>query len=174
MDLIYTNAQGADIGVLSAYSFDMSFGASENDFEIILDANEAILEDGAFIYIEGTEYGGINDGLKATTNGETVTYKGRTWHGIINSKIITPDAGANYFIVSGEANSVLSSLISRLGLTSLFSVSSDNSGINISNYKFARYCKAYNGIRAMLASVKAKLRIEWKDRICYKKKKSDG
>lgn len=164
MDLIYTNAQGADIGVLSAYSFDMSFGASENDFEIILDANEAILEDGAFIYIEGTEYGGINDGLKATTNGETVTYKGRTWHGIINSKIITPDAGANYFIVSGEANSVLSSLISRLGLTSLFSVSSDNSGINISNYKFARYCKAYNGIRAMLASVKAKLRIEWKDR----------
>lgn len=164
MDLIYTNAQGADIGVLSAYSFDMSFGASENDFEIILDANEASLEDGAFIYIEGTEYGGINDGLKATTNGETVTYKGRTWHGIINSKIITPDAGANYFIVSGEANSVLSSLISRLGLTSLFSASSDNSGINISNYKFARYCKAYNGIRAMLASVKAKLRIEWKDR----------
>ena len=35
MDLIYTNANGVDLGVLSAYAFDLSFGASENDFEII-------------------------------------------------------------------------------------------------------------------------------------------
>lgn len=164
MDLIYTSAKGADIGILSAYSFDMSFGASENDFEIILDANEATLEDGAFIYIEGTEYGGINDGLKATTNGETVTYKGRTWHGIINSKVISPDAGANYYTVKGEANAVLSSLISRLGLTSLFSAVETDSGINISKYQFSRYCKGYDGIRAMLAAVNAKLHIEWKNR----------
>ena len=167
MDLIFTDSSGADVGVFPAYSFDMSFGESENDFEIILDADEASLEDGAFIYIEGTEYGGINDGLKTSTNGETVTYKGRTWHGIINSKIISPNAGANYYTVSGEANSVLSSLISRLGLTSLFSAALDDSGITISKYQFARYCKGYDGIRAMLAAVNAKLKIEWKDRKVY-------
>lgn len=167
MDLIYTNSSGADVGVFSAYSFDMSFGASENDFEIIVESKDANLEDGAFIYIEGTEYGGINDGIKATTNGETVTYKGRTWHGIINSKVIVPDTGADYYIVNGEANSVLSSLISRLGLTRLFEVTSETSDINISTYQFNRYCKAYDGIRAMLSSVNAKLRMEWKDRkIC--------
>lgn len=164
MDLIFTSAKGADIGVLSAYSLDLSFGASENDFEIILDANETTLEDGAFIYIEGTEYGGINDGIKATTNGESVTYKGRTWHGIINSKVISPDIGANYFTVSGEANSVLSSLISRLGLTALFVAEEVESGISIRNYQFDRYIKAFDGIRKMLASVGAKLHIEWKNR----------
>lgn len=167
MDLIFTDSSGADVGVFPAYSFDMSFGASENDFEIILDSNEATLEDGAFIYIEGTEYGGINDGLKASTNGETVTYKGRTWHGIINSKVISPNSGENYYSVSGEANAVLHTIISRLGLTSLFSAALDNSGITISKYQFARYCKGYDGIRAMLASVNAKLKIEWKDRKVY-------
>ena len=35
MDLIYTNANGEDQGILSAYAFDLSFGASENDFEIL-------------------------------------------------------------------------------------------------------------------------------------------
>lgn len=164
MDLIYTNAQAVDIGVLSAYSFDLSFGASENDFDLILDANGAMLEYGAFVYIENTEYGGVVDGLKVSTNGEKVTFKGRTWHGIINSKVISPDAGVDYFIVSGDANSVLSSLIARLGLTALFTVVDADSGINISRYQFARYCKGYDGIRAMLASVNAKLHIEWKER----------
>lgn len=164
MDLIYTDSSGADVGVLLAYSFDMSFGASENDFEIIVESKDANLEDGAFIYIDGTEYGGINDGIKATTNGEAVTYKGRTWHGIINSKVISPDAGADYYIVSGEANFVLSSLISRLGLTRLFEVSTAASGISIEGYQFNRYCKGYDGIRAMLSTVNAKLKFEWKDR----------
>lgn len=167
MDLIFTDSSGADIGVFPAYSFDMSFGASENDYEITVESKDAKLEDGAFIYIEGTEYGGINDGIKASTNGETVTYKGRTWHGIINSKVISPNAGENYYSVSGEANAVLHSIISRLGLTSLFSAALDDSGILITKYQFARYCKGYDGIRAMLASVNAKLKIEWKGRKVY-------
>ena len=44
MDLIYTNAQRADMGVLSAYAFDLSFGASENNFEMALGKAEAVLE----------------------------------------------------------------------------------------------------------------------------------
>ena len=33
MDLIYTDAARHDIGILSGYSFDLAFGADENDFE---------------------------------------------------------------------------------------------------------------------------------------------
>lgn len=167
MDLIYTNAIGEDIGVLFAYSLDLSFGASENDFDLILDANGTMLDYGAFVYIENTEYGGIVDGLKVSTNGEQATFKGRTWHGIINSKVISPNAGEDYYIVSGEANAVLHSIIARLGLSGLFSASLDDSGINISRYQFSRYCKGYDGIRAMLSSVNAKLHIEWKGRKVY-------
>ncbi len=116
MDLIYTNEKRVDQGVLSAYALDLSYGADENDFEITLAADEATLESGGFVYIEGTEYGGIVDVLKTSTNSETMTHKGRTWHGILNSKVIEPDSGADYLTVSGDANDVLSGLVNRFGI----------------------------------------------------------
>ena len=169
MDLIYTNAKRVDQGVLKAYAFDLSYGsdADENDFEMILGKSEAMLESKAFIYIEGTEYGGIVDGIKTTTNHESITYKGRTWHGILNSKVIEPDSGENYLVVSGDANEILSMLIDRLGLSGLFVAAKTLSGISISKYQFHRYCKGYDGIRAMLAANGAKLKITWKDRFVY-------
>ena len=33
MDLIYTNENREDVGVLFGYSFDLAFGIDENDFE---------------------------------------------------------------------------------------------------------------------------------------------
>lgn len=167
MDLIYTDARRIDQGILSAYSFDLSFGAKENDFEIILGASEPVLESGAFVYSEGTEYGGTVDAMKASTDGDTITYTGRTWHGMLNSKIIQPDAGADYFIVSGDANAILATLIARLGLSGAFVAASGESGINISRYQFARYIAGYDGIRAMLAANKAKLRVVWRDRAVH-------
>lgn len=164
MDLIYTNAKRVDQGVLSAYALDLSIGASENDFEITIGTNEAVLESGAFLYMEGTEYGGTVDGLKANTNGSTITYNGRTWHGIINSKVIQPDSGSDYLIVSGDANDVLAFLITRLGLSGLFVAAEELSGVSVSGYQFSRYCKGYDGIRAMLAANGAKLKIVWENR----------
>ena len=167
MDLIFTNAKRVDQGVLSAYAFDLSFGATENDFEMTLGANETMLESGAFMYMEGTEYGGMVGGLKTSTNGETITYKGRTWHGIMNSKVIQPDTGEDYLVVSGDANEVLSFLIARLGLSGLFVAAEGLSGVSISGYQFQRYCKGYDGIRSMLAASGAKLKIAWKNRAVH-------
>ena len=169
MDLIYTDAKRVDQGVLSAYAFDLSFGADEdeNDFEMIVGKSEAVLESKAFIYIEGTEYGGMVDAMRANTNEESITYMGRTWHGILNSKVIEPNPGENYLVVSGDANNILSMLIDRLGLSGLFVAVEDSSGISISKYQFHRYCKGYDGIRAMLAANGAKLKIAWKDRSVY-------
>ena len=167
MDLIYTNSKKVDQGVLGAYAFDLSYGASENDFEMTLGADEPALEFGAFAYIEGTEYGGIVDGIKTTTNGETITYMGRTWHGMINSKVIEPNANEDYLIVSGDANEILQMLIDRLGLNSLFKTPETASGVFIKAYQFHRYCKGYDGIRAMLAANNAKLKIVWKNRSVY-------
>lgn len=164
MDLIFTNAERIDQGVLSVYGLDLSYGSSENDFEITIGANKSSIEFGSFIYIEGTEYGGIVGGLKASTNGETIIYSGRTWHGIINSKVIQPDSGEDHLIVSGDANDVLAYLIDRLGLSGLFVAAEELSGVSISGYQFSRYCKGYDGIRAMLAANGAKLKIAWKNR----------
>lgn len=164
MDLIYTNAQRVDQGILTAYAFDLSFGANENDFEMTLGANQPTLEAGAVAYIEGTEYGGIVDGLKVSTNSETITYTGRTWHGILNSKVIEPDTGENHLVVSGDANGILSMLIDRMGLTGLFVAAEELSGVNIPGYQFHRYCKGYDGIRDMLSDNGGKLKMEWVNR----------
>jgi hypothetical protein len=167
MDLIFTNSEREDQGVLSTHSFDLSYGASENNFELTIGANESMLEADACIYIEGTEYGGVIGGIKSSTNGETITYKGRTWHGVLNSKVIEPDTGEDYFTVSGDANEVLSFLIARLGLSGLFVAADNPSGVNISSYKFHRYCKGYDGVTDMLADNGGKLKIAWKDRAVY-------
>ena len=164
MDLIYTNAKRVDQGVFSAYALDMSYGADENNFELVLGANEPMLENNAVIFMENTEYGGMVGGLKTSTNGETITYKGRTWHGILNSKVIEPDAGEDYLFVSGDANEVIAFMVARLGLSELFVAAENRCGIVIPKYKFHRYCKGYDGLRMMLADNGAKLRIVWENR----------
>lgn len=163
MDLIYTNARHIDQGVLSAYTLDLSFGEdqNENDFTLTLGNNDAQLEDDAVIYFEDTEYGGIVDGLKTNSESETRTYIGRTWHGLLNNKVIQPDAGEGHLVVSGDANVILDFLISRLGLSGLFKADKRSSGIAITSYQFHRYCLAYEGIRAMLADFDAKLMMRW-------------
>lgn len=161
MDLIYANSSREDIGVIPDYDFDLAFGSDENDFELTVSRNDHCCEAGYYIYIDGTEYGGIVDAITSDTATENVTYSGRTWHGILNSKILCPDAGESYLTVSGDANTILGTLLSRMGLTALFSASAAPSGINVSGYQFARYVSGYDGIRQMLKSVSAKLRVAY-------------
>lgn len=165
MDLIYAAPNGADIGVLDAYTFDLAYGSDENNFEITLPITEAVLDKDYILYIEGTEYGGLVDSIKVNTEQGIVTYNGRTWHGLIESKVIRPDSGQDYFTVEGEANTVLASLITRLGLQDMFRAPTEDSGINIS-YQFQRYVPGYTkGMLLMLQSAGAKLKIVWSEGI---------
>lgn len=157
MDLIYTNAKREDIGVLDAYELDMAFGADENDFELILDEKSQLLEFNSLVYAEGTEYGGIIDSVKISSAGGAATYGGRTWHGVLNSKVIEPDPGQDHLIVSGDANTILTAMISRLGLSELFTAKGSDSGISIPKYQFYRYCKGYDGLKAMVEKHGGKL-----------------
>ena len=172
MDLIYTDAARHDVGVLAGYSFDLAFGADENDFECKIASSDHCCEDGSYLYIEGTEYGGIVDEIAVDTAAEIVTYSGRTWHGILNSKIIEPRKSTDtstadvtisgtvkeYLVISGDANKCLEWLIARLGLDSLFAVSG-TAGVNITQYQFDRYCEGYFGVLKMLKSAGLKLQM---------------
>lgn len=159
MDLIYTDKNRKDIGVLSDYELDEAFGKSENNFSLKISLSEHCMEPGCVIYAENTEYGGIIDTLNPNTKDSTLTYKGRTWHGILNSKVLEPDAGEDYLILSGEANSVLKEIITRLKLNDVFSVSEEDSGIEIIHYQCSRYSCAYDEIRKMLYEFMGKLTI---------------
>lgn len=162
MDLIYMNSSMQDIGVLTRYEFDLAYGSDENDFELKVNAENHCCDAGYYVYIEGTEYGGIIDAVASDTANEEVTYTGRTWHGILNSKVLCPDAGQDYLTVSGDANSVLAALIDRLDLSAIFTASSETSALSFNGYKMERYATGYDGIRKMLKSNGGKLLVEYK------------
>lgn len=159
MDLIHTNIKRADVGVLKNYTLDLAFGADENNFELTIDLNNHCCEVGGFIYAEGTEYGGIIDGLFIDTANEKLSYTGRTWQGILASKIIEPGENEAYLVVSGDINRIIDNLLSRLGLDGLFVASTEESGLVIEGYKLDRYVDAYTGITKMLDSVSGKLKF---------------
>lgn len=163
MDLIYATDEKIDIGVMQDFTFDLAFGSDENDFELTTNINNHVCKSGYFIYIENTEYGGIVDKIKIQTESDILIYKGRTWHGILASKIIEPDPGEDYLICNGEANVILGMLIERMNLSELFKAGSDDSELMINNYKMNRYIDGYEGIRKMLSSVHSKLKINFRD-----------
>ena len=163
MDLIYADETRKDIGVLNEYSLDMAYGKDENNFECVVDRGSHCCKEGFFIYAENEEYGGIVDEINVDTQKDEITYIGRTWHGILASKIICPDEGHDYAVFDGDANAVLSQIIDRINLSLLFTASSEASEIEISAYQMDRYISGYEGITKMLKSFGAKLRVKWQN-----------
>lgn len=161
MDLIYANENHVDLGVLKDYKFDLAYGESENDFECTVGFENNPCQQDYILYIEGTEYGGIIDSIAPDPESNKLSYIGRTWHGVMNSKVIEPDAGYDYLTVYGDANAVVAELIKRMHLSDTFEVSTDLCGVEVFNYQF-RYEKGYDGIRKMLQSRNAKLLMKWK------------
>ena len=163
MDLIYADSNRVDLGVILDYALDLAYGKDENDFELELPYLLAVLNANNYIYIEDTEYGGIIDTLNPATKDQTIKYQGRTWHGILDSKILIPPKGQDYLTLDGEANLVLRQIIQMLNLTDLFEVSVEDSNISINAYTVPRYAKAYQGIRNMLFNFGAKLNMIYHD-----------
>lgn len=163
MDLIYATDEKIDLGVMHDFTLDLAFGSDENNFELTTNTNNHVCKSGYFLYVENTEYGGIIDKIKVQTDSNVLSYKGRTWHGILASKILEPDAGEDYLICNGEANAVLGTLIGRMNLSGLFKMSPEDSELTVKNYKMNRYINGYEGIMKMLAAVNGKLKVNFQE-----------
>lgn len=162
-ELIVTDASHVDQASLEDFTLDAAWGADENDFELTVDR---LIDAGSYVYFDGGECGGVVDSLKDSLKDgrSTLTYSGRTWHGMLANKILEPDKGKDYLTVSGTASTVIGSLISRVGLDSVFDavVPPDGSGDpSIRQYQFDRYVDAYTGLRKMCAANGLKLRLAY-------------
>ena len=121
MELTYTNHNLIEQGVIQDFTIDLAYGKDENDFEIV--TSENVLEQGFYWYVPDTEYGGIVDDIKATTNIDSVTYHGRSWQGILESYSMLEIKSFEGFSVDGDniivnalPSVVLSNIISQLQL----------------------------------------------------------
>lgn len=149
--LIVTDGQRVDQAAVEDYEMDLAFGDSEQSFEVTFELPR--LSAGAYIYIDGTEYGGIVDGIRTdTTSTKGITYTGRTWHGILAAKVVRPPSGQDYRTFQGDANAAIADIVTHVGLDTLFSVRQASSGYSV-NYRYNRYIDAYSALKSMLSSV---------------------
>lgn len=164
VDLIITDSNHVDVRSAVDYTLDCAWGKEENDFELVV-SGASTIDAGAYIYIDGSECGGVVDAMEdqLASGVSTLTYSGRTWHGILANKILSPDSGKDYLTVSGSASSVIGSLISRVGLDGVFdAVDSPTAGAQtIKSYRFDRYTDCYTGLRKMCAANGLKLRLAY-------------
>lgn len=164
VDLIITDSKHVDVRSAVDYTLDCAWGKEENDFELVV-SGASTIDAGAYIYIDGSECGGVVDAMEdqLTAGVSTLTYSGRTWHGVLANKILEPNRGRDYLTVSGTASTVIGSLISRVGLDGVFdAVDSPTAGAQtIKSYQFDRYVDAYSGLRKMCAASGLKLRLAY-------------
>ena len=165
VELIITDSNHVDARSAVDFALDCAWGKEENDFELVL-SGASTIDAGAYVYIDGSECGGVVDTMEdqLAAGVSTLTYSGRTWHGMLANKILEPDKGKDYLTVSGTASTVIGSLISRVGLDSVFDavVPPDGSGDpSIKQYQFDRYVDAYTGLRKVCAANGLKLRLAY-------------
>ena len=164
VDLIITDSKHVDVRSAVDFTLDCAWGKEENDFELVV-SGASTIDAGAYIYVDGSECGGVVDAMEdqLTAGVSTLTYSGRTWHGVLANKILEPDRGRDYLTVSGTASTVIGSLISRVGLDGVFdAVDSPTAGAQtIKSYRFDRYTDCYTGLRRMCEASGLKLRLAY-------------
>lgn len=156
--MILLDANLHEVGDIEC-DIDVEIGTSEdstNDFELV--SNVLFAKDTAGFYVPGTEIGGLIQYTKDRTDEDVTTLKGYVWRGLLAKAIIMPDAGSNYKIVSGEANSVIAALLSGV-LGDFFTVSTEDSGCTITSYQFPLYINMLDGIEGMLEAYGYRLKI---------------
>lgn len=145
MVLVVADTKLGNVREIEDFTLDVAFGADENALTVTVEDRSAPAA-GQLVYIDATEYGGVIDQVKRGSGRGatgTVECKGRTWHGILAGRRLSPDSGSGYLTVNGKVGDVLTSLIARMGLESLFKADSDDSTVS---YTFSRFCDGYSGL----------------------------
>ena len=162
MVLVVADTKLGNVREIEDFTLDVAFGADENALTLTVEEKSAPAA-GQLVYIDATEYGGVIDQVKRGSgrgSTGTVECKGRTWHGILAGRRLSPDSGSGYLTVNGKAGDVLTSLIARMGLESLFKAASDDSTVS---YTFERFCDGYSGLMALAKANGRKLSMRRMD-----------
>lgn len=159
-DIIYTDERGGDVGAIDSAEGDFSVGR-ENSWQLSV-PNRYRIDQGCYVYIDGTEFGGVVDGIEASSASSSSTYSGRTWSGMLASLVVCPPDGEGHAVIGGDANECIADVLSLCaGGHEPFAASGEPSGIEVPPVELPRYCDAYEGITSLLSSAGAVLRVRF-------------
>lgn len=152
---------GYQIEALLDASLDAELNSGDRDFELALDAEEYTgeIQVGCRIFVADTEIGGIIGESYSATSSDTLTWRGYTWRGLLEKKVIVPPADKDHYAVDGELNAILRDFIEPM-FDGLFRVPDIDTGITI-NYEFDRFCTLLEGLTKMLKTVGYRLEISY-------------
>lgn len=160
--MIYTDSDGADVGILKGASGSFAYGSDENSFQATVSRDKMPqgLGVGSLVYIGGEEWGGRVTKIRSDTSSGEVTFGGPTWHGLLLRRVIMPPSDADRLQASGDANACIKAIVDACGVNGIFEVSTADSGITVDGYLYERFVDAYSGLSDMLASAGARLKVE--------------
>ena len=162
MDIILANKALAEQGVIyTDYSLDFD---TTDTMDYKLTATRAIydkLSTATYLYIPGTEYGGIIDSITHNTSDDSIIASGRSFRGLLNSKIITPDSGQDYKVVSGNLAEILDSILTENNLDYLYMIDPALTWVTLNNYQIARYCSVLYLLNALEGKTGLSLYLAW-------------
>lgn len=136
----------------------------ECDWELIMPTGtweHCPVNTGHYIYIDNSEWGGQVERVLHISQDGQVKLQGTCWRGMLNRRIICPDAGCTHFeLENSEANAAISELLGgwRYGL---FSVSQEDSGFICSAR--LRYRPLLEALNDMLADAGCRLSVVFSD-----------
>ncbi|WP_218775345.1 hypothetical protein, partial [Collinsella vaginalis] len=154
------DASGRDLFSVTEYALDAAWGSGEQDLSVSFDRDAAgrprVLSGGELVYVDGTEIGGVVDCLVSDTGAGTLTYSGRTWHGVLSRKVVMPPASGGNVVLRGDANAVLRDILARCSLDGFMDVRAGAAGIQVPAYRVDRFADAYEAAKGALASAGAR------------------
>lgn len=113
-----------------------------------------------YVYVPGTEFGGMISQVITSTALDYVELKGWTWRGRLYNKIIEPPTGSDYKIMSGDLHEIMRDLIEP-EFDGRFVVSRKPTGCVLEKYQFRLRCHLLDGLETMLKSQGYKLRLTY-------------
>lgn len=120
MELIVADSSGKTLFPISDFELDMDSGwgdGVDNTFDLVVRDPSVPLPGAAWrVFADGLEIGGRVEGfeLKTGRTSSELHWTGSTWTGVLEKRLLWPDPGQDYLVLSGDANAVLRSAGLRL------------------------------------------------------------
>ena len=152
MDLIYTDPSLNELGFLQGFDLDLEDSEQQHTFQLKVSRTVwPSLGPGSYIYVDGhTEFGGKITKIKHITSQNEITLEGRTWLGLLQTKIISPPYNTAYRSETNKTISyIVSAILSETSLASLFEVASTSGEVS---FQFDRYCTVLSGLQKLYAA----------------------
>ncbi len=149
MALIYTDTDLVEQGYLSGAAMDWQEEAEENTFALEMGLDDyGKLSAGCYVFDENDpQFGGRVQKIRVQTATLGLIWEGKTFAGILSTKIIEPPSGQAYRVITGTLPQKVNAVLVLIGLSDVFYT--DASGTASSDWQIDRYTDALTALRKL-------------------------